>query len=256
MTAIETRGLGYSYGRRAALRDVDVAVKRGELVGVGGRNGAGKSTLARILSGLLAGFRGDVQLLGRPLRAWSGVELARRLAYVAQQPEIPFPYRAGEVVLMGRLPHQESSRLFDRAEDLRIARESLESVGAAALAERPFADLSGGERQLVVLASALTQRPEVLVLDEPTAFLDLNHRLRFARLLQALRDERGLTILLVTHDVELAASVCDRLLLLKAGRLAFDLRSGEHGRVPLTSDVIASAFDLPPGEDGIRLVYA
>ncbi len=256
MTVIETRGLGYSYGGRVALRELDLAVNRGELVGIGGRNGAGKSTLARILSGLLGDFAGEVELLGRPLRSWSGVELARRVACVAQQPEIPFPYRAGEVVLMGRLPHQWPGHLFDRVEDVRIARESLESVGAGALAERPFADLSGGERQLVVLASALAQRPEVLVLDEPTAFLDLNHRLRFVRLLQTLRDERGLTILLVTHDVELAAALCDRLLLLKAGRLAFDLRSGADGRVPLTIDVLANAFDLPPGENGLRLVYA
>jgi ABC-type molybdenum transport system ATPase subunit/photorepair protein PhrA len=159
MTVIETRGSAIRTAGAPALRDVDLAVPRGELVGIIGRNGAGKTTLARILSGLLAGFRGDVRLLGRPLRAWSRVELARRLAYVAQQPEIAFPYRAGEVVLMGRLPHQAPGRFFDRAEDLRIARESLESVGAAALAERPFADLSGGERQLVVLASALAQRP-------------------------------------------------------------------------------------------------
>ncbi len=157
---------------------------------------------------------------------------------------------------MGRLPHQRPGHLFDRMQDVRIARESLESVGAAPFAERPFADLGGGERQLVVLASALAQTPEIVVLDEPTASLDLNHRLRFARLLKTLRDERGLTILLVTHDVELAAALCDRLLLLKAGRLAFDLRSGERGRVPLTSDVIGSVFDLPAGEDCVRLVYA
>jgi iron complex transport system ATP-binding protein len=256
MTIIETRGLGYSYGRQVALRAIDLTVRRGEMVGICGRNGAGKSTLTRILAGMLRDCVGDVQLLGRPLRSWSGVELARRVACVAQQPEIPFPYRSGEVVLMGRLPHQRPGHFVDRKEDVLIARESLESVGAATFAERPFAELSGGERQLVVLASALAQRPELIVLDEPTAFLDLNHRLRFTRLLQALRDEHGLTILLVTHDIELAAAFCDRLLLLKDGRLAFDLRSGERGRVPLTSDVIARAFDLPVGESGVRLVYA
>jgi iron complex transport system ATP-binding protein len=256
MTVFATRGLGHSYGGRTALRDVELTVSRGELVGIGGRNGAGKTTLMRILSGLLKGYSGEVQVLDRPLESWGGVELARRMACVAQQPEIAFPYRAGEVVLMGRLPHRPAGQLFDDEEDAEIAREALESVGAEALASRPFADLSGGERQLVVLASALAQRPEVLLLDEPTAFLDLNHRLRFARLLRRLRDERGLTILLVTHDVALGAALCDRLLLLKGGRVAFDLRSGPDGRVPLTSDVVANAFDLPPGEDGLHSVYA
>jgi iron complex transport system ATP-binding protein len=249
VTAIEARGLGFAYGRRTALQDVDLAVGRGELVALGGRNGAGKSTLARILSGLLGGYTGEVWLLGRPLSSWSGTALARRVAHLAQQTEVPFPYRAGEIVLMGRLPHRRPGQLFDRAEDLEVAHESLASVGAAALAERPFGELSGGERQLVLLASALAQRPEVLVLDEPTTFLDLHHRLAFARLLRRLRDERGLTILIVTHDVTLAAGFCDRLLLLKAGRLAFDLGRNGDRRVPLTPDVLASAFDLPPGED-------
>ncbi len=254
MTAIEARGLGFAYGRRDALQDIDVAVGRGELVAVGGRNGAGKSTLARILSGLLGGYTGEVQLLGRALRSWKGSALARRVAHLAQQAEVPFPYRAGEIVLMGRLPHRRPGQLFDRAEDLQVARESLASVGATALADRPFGELSGGERQLVLLASALAQRPEVLVLDEPTTFLDLHHRLAFARLLQRLRDEHGLTILVVTHDIALAAAFCDRLLLLKSGRIAFDLRNNGDGRVPLTPDVLASAFDLPPGEDA--RVYA
>jgi iron complex transport system ATP-binding protein len=225
-------------------------------VGIAGRNGAGKTTLVRILSGLLTDYSGEVEFLGRPLASWGGAELARRMAHVAQQPQISFPYKACEVVLMGRQPHRRAGQLFDHEEDIRIARESLESVGAAALASRPFSDLSGGERQLVVLASALAQRPEVLVLDEATAFLDLNHRLRFARLLRSLRDERGLTILLVTHDVELGAALCDRLLLLKDGRVAFDLRAAADGRVPLTREIVADAFDLPPGEAGLRPVYA
>jgi iron complex transport system ATP-binding protein len=256
MTALETRGLEYSYGRRVALGGVDVAVRRGELVGVAGPNGAGKSTLARIVAGLLGGFRGGVQLFGRPLHAWSGPERARSVAYVAQQSEIAFPYRAGEVVLMGRLPHQPAGVLFDRAKDVEIARLCLERVGAIGLWDRSIGELSGGERQRVILASALAQEPELLVLDEPTAFLDLNHRLHLARLLRRLRDEHGLTILAVTHDVELAAASCDRLLLLKAGRVAFELPRGADGRIVLGGEVLASAFDLPEGERAVRLVYA
>ncbi len=254
MSVYELRDAGYSYGRRLALREIGFSVERGELLGIGGRNGAGKSTLIRMLAGLLPGFTGEATLLGKPLRAWTRGELAMRVAYVAQQAEIPFPYRAFEVVLMGRLPYQRRN-VFDSAEDVRIARECLERVGAAPLAERPFADLSGGERQLVVLASALAQESEVLLLDEPTAFLDLNHRVRFARLLHTLRDRQGLTVLLVTHDIELAAAFCDRVLLLKQGRLAHDVRRAEAGLVPLTSEVISSVFDLAPDELPVRLVY-
>jgi iron complex transport system ATP-binding protein len=246
---------GHSYGLRVALRDIAFSIEAGELVGIGGRNGAGKSTLVRILAGLLGGFTGEVRFLGTSIRAWKGGDLARRIAYVGPQAEVPFPYRAAEVVLMGRLPHQRRT-LIDSSEDVRIARECLENVGASHLAQRPFGELSGGERQLVVLASALAQQPEVLLLDEPTAFLDLNHRLRFARLLEVLRDRHGLTVLLVTHDVELAAAFCDRVLLINSGRLVYDLRRQGAGRVPLTSSVIASVFDLAPDDLPVRLVYS
>jgi iron complex transport system ATP-binding protein len=253
VSAFVAREAGYRYGRQPALRDVSFTIERGEIVGIGGRNGAGKSTLVRVLAGLLRGFAGEVRFSGKPLHEWKRSELATRIAYLAQQSEIPFPYRALEIVLMGRLPHQRG--VFDSERDVEIARESLESVGAGALAARPFSELSGGERQLVLLASALAQQPEVLLLDEPTAFLDLNHRVRFTRLLRALRDRHGLTVLLVTHDVELAAAFCDRMLLLKAGRLAHDLRRDAGGHVPLTSDVISGVFEIAPNELPVRLLY-
>lgn len=255
MKVYEVRDLGHAYGPRVALQDVGFTVERGELLGIGGPNGAGKSTLGRILAGLLPGWTGEAEFLGRSLRLWSGAALATRIGYVAQQSDIPFPYRAVEVVLMGRLPHQRAG-LFDRQRDAEVARESLERVGAEALADRSFAELSGGERQLVVLASALAQEPEVLVLDEPTVFLDLGHRLRFGRVLRELRERQGLTVLLVTHDLELAAAFCDRLLLLKAGWLAFDLGRDGHGRLRISGEVLSSVFDLAPDAGTVRLVYA
>jgi iron complex transport system ATP-binding protein len=254
MKVYELRGLGHAYGRRVALQDVGFTVDRGELLGIGGPNGAGKSTLGRILAGLLPGWRGEVEFLGRSLRLWSGASLATRIGYVAQQAEMTFPYRAVEVVLMGRLPHQRLE-FFDRERDAEVARQSLERVGAEALADRSFAELSGGERQLVVLASALAQEPEVLVLDEPTVFLDLGHRLRFGRVLRELRERQGLTVLLVTHDLELAAAFCDRLLLLKTGQIAFDLRRAGRGRLEITGEVLSSVFDLSPEGVTARLVY-
>lgn len=255
MNVYEAHDLGHTYGTRQALQSLGFAVERGELLGIAGPNGAGKSTLGRILAGLLSGWTGEAEFLGRSLRAWSGADLAMRIAYVSQQSEIHFPFRAVEVVLMGRLP-QQSLRFFDRARDGEVAREALERVGAAALADRAFAELSGGERQLVLLASALAQEPEVLVLDEPTVFLDLSHRLRFGRILRELRERQGLTVLLVTHDLELAAAFCDRLLLLTAGRLALDVRRDGRGRLDITGKVLATVFDLAPEDRTVRLVYA
>jgi iron complex transport system ATP-binding protein len=251
----DVNDLGHAYGTRVALQGVGFVVQPGELLGIAGPNGAGKSTLGRILAGLLPGWTGQVEFFGRSLRLWKGAGLAMRIGYVAQQSEIPFPYRAAEVVLMGRLP-QQSVGFFDGARDAEAARRALELVGAAALADRSFAELSGGERQLVVLASALAQEPEVLVLDEPTVFLDLSHRLRFGRVLRELRERQGLTVLLVTHDLELAAAFCDRILLLKAGRLALDLRRDGHGRMEIPGEALASVFDLPGDGRSVRLVYA
>jgi cobalamin transport system ATP-binding protein len=203
---------------RLVLDGVSLSVERGDLVGILGPNGSGKTTLLKVLNGMLAPRRGEVRLDGTPLADHSRRELARRMAFVPQESMAAFDYTVLEVVLMGRYPHLGRFEL-EKADDLAIAHAALESTRTDALAHRRFATLSGGERQRVVIASALAQSPDILLLDEPTASLDIGAQLDIAILLGSLQRDRGLTIVLSTHDLNFAGSLCQRLVLLSRGRL-------------------------------------
>jgi iron complex transport system ATP-binding protein len=201
-----------------SLYDVSVAVRRGSLTGLLGPNGCGKTTLLRLMAGVLRPGRGDVALNGRPLQSISRRELARSVAVVPQETHPAFDYSVLEMTLMGRHPHLGVFQL-EGPDDIAIAHEALAATGTAHLAARPYMTLSGGEKQRVVIASALAQAPEVLLLDEPTASLDLAYQLEVGSLLSRLNRDRGVTMVLATHDLNLAASLCDSLVLLRAGRV-------------------------------------
>ena len=241
MTALlEAERVSFTYGPRMVLDEVSVAVTRGDLLGVIGPNGGGKTTLLRLLAGVLAPQSGRVLLEGRPLAAHRRRELARRIAVVAQDPHLEFPYTALEVVLMGRAPHLPPLG-FPRARDVAIARAALARLEVAGVEDRPLEQLSGGERQRVLLARALAQEPDVLLLDEPTAHLDLRHQAGIAAVVQDLRRVRGTAVVSVLHDLNLAAVSCDRLVLLAGGRV---LRAGTPRDV-LTADVLAAGYGTP-----------
>jgi iron complex transport system ATP-binding protein len=235
--ALEAEGLAFAYGARPVLSDVSIAVAPGELVGVIGPNGGGKTTLVRLLSGVLAPRAGSVRLGGRLLGAHRRREVARRLAVVPQDPTIELPFTALEVVLMGRAPHLPSLG-FPGERDLALARRAMARLDVAGVEDRPLDRLSGGERQRVLLARALAQEPEVLLLDEPTTHLDLRHQTGIYDVVQELRRERGTGVLSVLHDLNLAALHCDRLVLLAGGRVA---RQG-GARDVLTADVLRAAY--------------
>jgi iron complex transport system ATP-binding protein len=203
--------------REPPLVSASLSVESGELVAVLGPNGAGKSTLLRVLSGVLAPSEGSVRLFGEPLALLSRRTIARDLAVVAQSEEVVFGYTAFDVVLMGRAAHQDGWMQADR-EDLAIARKAMHRCDVEDLAERPVSDLSGGEQKRVALARALAQTPRVLLLDEPTAFLDVRHQIA---LFDLLADEvaGGLACVVVMHDLNLAAQYASRVVLAKEGRL-------------------------------------
>jgi iron complex transport system ATP-binding protein len=212
---------GYTSGGRArsfTLDDISVMVERGSLTGLLGPNGCGKTTLLKLLSGVLQPDHGVVSLDGTSLTGRSRREVAKHLAVVPQETHPAFDYTVMEMVLMGRHPHLGPFEL-EGPSDIALALEALASTGTSHLAGRAYMTLSGGEKQRVVIASALTQSPDVLLLDEPTASLDLGYQLDVAALLRRLNLERGVTMVLATHDLNLAASLCDRLILMRDGRV-------------------------------------
>src|SRR5579864_1165101 len=186
------------------LDHVSISVGRGAIVGLLGPNGSGKTTLLRLMAGTLTPTAGAVVLNGRPVSAFSRLEIARQIAVVAQETHTTFDFTALEIVLMGRYPHLGAFEL-EGPDDFRIAREALASTGTADMESRPFATLSGGEKQRVVIASALAQASDALLLDEPTASLDLAFQLEIADLLTRLNHDRGTTMVVATHDLNLAA---------------------------------------------------
>jgi iron complex transport system ATP-binding protein len=226
-------------GDAFALRDITVAVRPGSILGLLGPNGCGKTTLTRLLSGVLTPSQGTVAFNGRDVRQIPRRALARHVAVVPQETHPAFDYTALEMVLMGRHPHLGPLQL-EGPRDLVIARDAMQATGTGALAERHYMTLSGGEKQRVIIASALAQSPDLLLLDEPTASLDLGYQLEVSALLARLNRERGVTMVLATHDLNLAARLCDTLLLLRRGQV---LAHGPTAEV-LTPLAIRDLYDV------------
>jgi len=203
-------------GLTLAVRDVSVDVEPGAITGLLGPNGCGKTSLLKLLSGIVTPQQGRVTLDGASLRDLPRREVARRIAVVPQETHPAFDYSALEMVLMGRHPHLGPFQL-EGPDDVSVAREALVATGTAHLADRAYMTLSGGEKQRVVIASALAQQPRILLLDEPTASLDIGFQLEIQALLLALNRDRGVTMVLATHDLNLAAAICHRLVLMRAG---------------------------------------
>jgi len=244
-TYLVAHEVSYAYPRRGrgglvpAVSGVSLAVPRGSFTGLLGPNGCGKTTLLKLMAGVLRPESGTVTLEGRVLADLPRRTAARHVAVVPQDTHPAFDYTALEIVLMGRHPHLRPTQLEGPA-DLAIAHRSLDSTGTLHLADRPFNSLSGGERQRVVIASALAQQPDVLLLDEPTASLDLGYQLEVASLLRRLSRERDVTMVMATHDLNLAASMCDALALLRDGRL---LRYGPAAEV-LSRNAVRELYDV------------
>jgi len=216
-----------------------VTIPAGSLTGLLGPNGCGKTTLLKLLSGVLRPQTGRVMLGNRALTSMTRRELARHVASVPQETHPAFDYSVMEMVLMGRHPHLSAFQLEGPA-DFGIAREALEATGTGHLADRNYMTLSGGEKQRVVIASALAQSTEVLLLDEPTASLDLGYQLDVASLLARLNREHTVTMVLATHDLNLAASLCERLVVMRGGRI---LTAGPTREV-LTGDTVRQLYDV------------
>lgn len=236
------QGVGFRYpgSEELALAGVDLTVTRGEVMGILGPNGSGKSTLLRILLGVLHPQEGQVAHEGRPLASFSRRELARRVGVVSQGEDLPFPTTVREFVAMGRYPHLGLWRA-EGSVDREAVHRAMARCGVEALARRGMDSLSGGERQRVRIARALAQEPTVLVLDEPTAALDIRYEMAIFELLATLARDDGVTVVLVTHHLNLAARYASGLLLLHRGRT---VRRGEPLEV-LRADLLTEIYGWP-----------
>ncbi|HEV3330446.1 MAG TPA: ABC transporter ATP-binding protein [Bryobacteraceae bacterium] len=220
------------------IRGVSLEVKPGKLCALIGANGCGKSTLVRLFAGLLTPSRGAIVFQGAPLGRLPRREAARQIAYVPQNTAMAFPFTVLEVVLTGRSPYTRRF-CFEDEKDRARAMDALATVDAAHLAARPVTELSGGERQMVAMARALAQDPQFLLMDEPSAGLDLKHRAGLARTLAALRDSKGLTSVVVTHDLHLIDPLFDYVFALRRGEL---LAQGTPSEL-LTDTALAEIYE-------------
>lgn len=230
--------LGIGYSGRVVGRNLSLSVVDHEILCLLGPNGSGKSTLFKTLLGLIPSLAGTVYVKGRPLTQWSRTELAREVAYVPQAQSGAFPFTMHDIVLMGR-----SARLgrfaSPSSHDHRVAAKCLEQMGIASLSQRRYTEVSGGERQLALIARALAQEPTVMVMDEPTASLDFGNQIRVLDYIQKMR-EQGMGILLCTHQPDHALRIADRIVLLKEGRL----RTLDRGDQATVRSSLAWLYDL------------
>lgn len=235
---IDVRRFSFRFGSKLVLRDVSFEVAQGEYLSIVGPNGAGKTTLLKCLGRLLGGGTGRIEIFGRPLQSYRQKELARRIGYVPQADGRAFPFTVEQFVLMGRYPYLSPFTAINR-EDRRAAREAMDVTSTRQFADRTLDTLSGGERQKVYIAAALTQGADVLLLDEPTTFLDYRHQAEIRALLTRANKESGVTIVAVTHDLNQAALQSDRIVALRDGAVVFCGRPEEI----MQADVLRRIYD-------------
>ena len=219
VTALSIRGISYAYGKNRVLEDLSFDVPEGAFFTIIGPNGSGKSTIMRLVSGVLRYGKGEIKIAGRLLNLYRGRELARKVAYVPQTVSAQFPFTVEELVLLGRSPHQGILGMNSHG-DHRAATEAMTFTDVDHLRKRTMDQISGGERQRVFIARAICQGPEIMLLDEPASALDLAHQVMLMDLLDRLKKETGITIVMVSHDINLAAIYSDEMVLIAGGRVA------------------------------------
>lgn len=215
---IDVREIKYRYASQLVLNNISFSVQDGEIICIMGPNGSGKTTILKLISKVLRPEAGSIWLMGRDIGSMKHREIAKIIGVVPQGASVAFPFTVREVVLMGRSPHLGLFQI-ERESDMHIADNAMALTDTLELAHRNIDELSGGEHQRAIIARALAQEPKVLLLDEPTSFLDINHQIEIFDLIKRLNGEKGLTVIIVSHDLNMAAEYCDRILLMKNGQV-------------------------------------
>lgn len=238
--AVEAINLSYGYNDNDVFKDLSFVVPKGCFFIIIGPNGSGKTTLMKVLSGVEKPDRGRLKLLGKAIDRYPRRSLAQTVAMAPQMTAVDFPFTVQEIVLMGRSPYKGLLG-FDDETDLQIAQQAMIFTGVEHLARRKLGQLSGGEQQRVLIARAICQEPEIILLDEPTASLDLAHQIRVMDLMEQLQKEKGVTVIMVSHDINLACMYAQSLLLIKNGQI---VSTGSPDQV-LNYETLEQAYGCP-----------
>jgi iron complex transport system ATP-binding protein len=237
---IKTKDLSFRYDGVWILQDLAFSLQKGDFLGIVGPNGTGKTTLLKLLYRLVLPQKGQILIDGKDLTLMTRREISRKIAVVSQETQINFPFVALEIVLMGRSPHLKGLQ-FERKRDFDIATNAMELTDTLEIAHRPFNELSGGEKQRIFIARAVAQETDLILLDEPTANLDIRHQVQFYNLMTTLNTEKSITIVTVSHEINLASEFCKNILLLNEGSV-FAL--GKPGDV-ITKNNIEAVYQTP-----------
>ena len=235
---IRVEEAAFRYREREIFSGLNLALREGEILGLIGPNSSGKTTLLKLMDGLLRPQRGKVLLEEKDLNQIPRSQIARSIAIVPQAMEVPFSFTVGEIVLMGRAAYLGRFG-WEKQKDLRVAGEAMALAGVSGLEDRPFSELSEGEKQRVLVSRALAQEPKVMLLDEPTSHLDINHQIGIHELIRNLNGEKNLTVLHISHDLNLAAEYCHRMVLLHRGSI---FASGTPAEV-ITAENIRQVYE-------------
>jgi ABC-type cobalamin/Fe3+-siderophores transport system ATPase subunit len=236
---LQLKDVSFAYGMDPVLKYLSLNVQAGEFIGILGPNGSGKSTLLKLLGGILQSGSGNVLFKDKGLHDYKRKILAQSIAWIPQEHPMVFPFQVAEIVLMGRHPYL-SPLTFEGQKDFEIAGRAMKITETTHLSSRPFNEISGGEKQRVMLACAITQEPEVMLLDEPTTALDIKYQLEILNILQRLNRDNGMTLVLAMHDLQLASKYCKRLILINKGQI---IKDGTPDEV-LKKEILESVYDV------------
>ena len=238
MPALIIENLVKKYKEKKIIENLSFFVKKGEFFIITGPNGSGKTTIVKTLAGIINKTAGKVLIFNKDINKYKTKELALKIDFVAQQNFLDFSFYVKEIVLMGRFPHMNFLGM-EKQKDIDIAEESMVFTGVDNLKNRAMESLSGGEQQRVFIARSICQRSEIMILDEPTASLDISHQIRIMELLKKLKNKNRITIIMVSHDLNLASMYADRILLLKHGKI---IKTGKPENV-LKKDILEDVYD-------------
>jgi len=244
--------ISFTYETSPVLKDLSVSVQEQDFIGLIGPNGSGKSTLLKIMGAILKPDSGSIKFKESPVPKINKKLFAQSVSWIPQDHPMVFPFKVSEIVLMGRHPYL-SPLSFESEEDFEITRRAMETTMTSQFADRYFNEISGGEKQRVMIASALAQKPEMMLLDEPTAALDLKYQIQILNILKNLNTEHNMTLIMAMHDLNLAASFCNRLILLDKGQIVRDGTPEQVLEKNILEQVYGIEIDLDAKDGNIRV---